>query len=38
MSAQNIHFHDEIGIIPKISLNTCFLSEEFPGDYKTSSK
>ena len=39
MSTCNIHFHDKIGKIPKISLNICFLEllEEFPRDSKTSS-
>ena len=39
MSTQNIHFHDKIGKIPKMSLNICFLelSEEFSRDSKTSS-
>ena len=39
MSTHNKHFHDKIGNIPKISLNTYFffkLLEEFPGDTKTS--
>ena len=39
MSTYNIHFHDKIQTIPKISLNICFLelSEEFPRDSKPSS-
>ena len=34
MCTLNIHFHDKIGKIPKISLNICFLEllEEFPRD------
>ena len=39
MCTHTIHFHDDIGKNPKISLNICFLdlSEEFPRDSKTSS-
>ena len=31
MNTHNIQFHDEIGKVPKVSLNICFfeLSEEF---------
>ena len=38
MSAHNIYFPYQIGIIPKISLNICFLelSEKLPRDSKTS--
>ena len=36
MSKPNIHFHDKICKIPKISLTICFHqpSEEFPRDSK----
>ena len=39
MSTHNIHFHNKIEKIPKISLNICLfeLSEEFPTDSKTCS-
>ena len=38
MSTHNIHFHDKIGKIPKISPNSCFLEplEEFPMSSKMS--
>ena len=36
MSTHNIHFHDKVNQIPKISQTICVLelSEEFPGDWK----
>ena len=39
MSTNNMHFHDKIGKIPKISLDICFLelSEEFHKGSKTGS-
>ena len=39
MSTHNIHFHNRVGKLPKISLNICFLelSEEFSRDSKMRS-
>ena len=40
MRTQNIHFHDKIGKIPKISLNICFLelSDEISRGLKSEFK